>query len=104
MWCVCDEMLCLHHITATLGDLWRFDGVGNDPADPSAANFEGMPFVFMSGDRETDGVPDYCARPPCTKTTPPSWMATTLPTTGRLRLSTSAMYFTEEPSLMLSIL
>lgn len=66
MWCVCDEMLCLHHITATLGDLWRFDGVGNDPADPSAANFEGMPFVFMSGDRETDGVPDYCARPPCT--------------------------------------
>ena len=47
-------MKCSARITATLGDLWRFDGVGNDPADPSAANFEGIPFVFMSGDRETD--------------------------------------------------
>ena len=32
-------------------------------ADPSGANYEGIPFVFMSGDHDPDGPPQYCTRP-----------------------------------------
>ena len=50
---------------ASLGDLWRFDGVPTSVADPSGANYEGIPFVFISGDHDPDGPPQYCTRPPC---------------------------------------
>ena len=62
--CVISNLDLLH--AASLGDLWRFDGVPTDRADPSGANYDGVPFVFLSGDREPDSPPQYCPRAPCT--------------------------------------
>lgn len=37
-------------------------------ADPSGTQYEGTPFVFLSGDEEPDSRPEYCAAAPCSTT------------------------------------